>query len=48
MERNKIKKEYNEKIKKLVQLNKLKITSFFVNFSKLLMESLGIKPAEKM
>ena len=31
-----------------IKLNKLKITSFFVNFSKLLMESLGIKPAEKM
>jgi arginyl-tRNA synthetase len=31
-----------------IKLNKLKITSFFVNFSRLLMESLGIKPAEKM
>ncbi len=31
-----------------VKLNKLKITSFFVNYSKLLMESLGIKPVEKM
>ena len=36
----------NKNIK--IKFNKLKITSFFVNFSKLLMESLGIKPAEKM
>ena len=36
----------NKNIK--IKFNKLKITSFFINFSKLLMESLGIKPAEKM
>ena len=32
----------------LVKLNKLKITSYFINYSKLIMESLGIEPAKKM
>ena len=32
----------------LVRHNKLKITSYFINYSKLIMESLGIEPAKKM
>ena len=32
----------------ITKLNKLKITGYFLDYSKLVMESLGIKPVEKM
>ena len=32
----------------MAKLNKLKITNYFINYSRLLMESLGIEPAKRM
>ena len=33
---------------KAIKLNKLKIAHYFLNYSKLIMNSLGIEPVEKM